>query len=251
VQFAGAIEVDPAVAAPADTVTTRYRVRNVGNVTLDPVHIEILVVNLATENVVATLTDSSILAVGAAFESTQPIPTGLAAGDYLVILQGGSNGNLKTIAHTSLQIRSAGNQPPVADAGDDQNVETGLEVMLDGSDSFDPDGEMISYEWSFVSVPAGSQLTNADIAQHDTPNPSFTPDVDGEYIVQLIVRDAQGAESIPDNITVTATPPNVPPNADAGANQSVLLGDTVVVDGSNSVDPDLGPGLMTLGLRRS
>ncbi len=125
VQFAGAIEVDPAVAAPTDTVTTRYSVKNVGNVALDPVDIEILIVNLATGNAVATLTDSSILAVGATFESAQPIPSGLAAGDYLVILQGSANGSLKTIAHASLRITGLANQPPVADAGEDRNVTVG------------------------------------------------------------------------------------------------------------------------------
>ena len=42
------------------------------------------------------------------------------------------------------------NQPPVADAGDDQAVGPRAIVNLDGSDSFDPDGPIVSYHWTQV-----------------------------------------------------------------------------------------------------
>jgi hypothetical protein len=39
------------------------------------------------------------------------------------------------------------NQAPVANAGLDRNVLAGSLVVLDGSGSFDPDGNPIAYDW--------------------------------------------------------------------------------------------------------
>jgi len=135
-----------------------------------------------------------------------------------------------------------GNQAPVADAGDDVNAVTGQSVSLDGSDSFDPDGDLITFDWSLDrgSRPAASTLTDADLQGADSAMPSFTPDVDGAYSVELVVNDGE-LDSPPDSVQVEARTPNSPPNADAGETQSVFLGDPVQLDASGSSDPDGGP----------
>jgi hypothetical protein len=92
------------------------------------------------------------------------------------------------------------NQEPVADAGTDQAVDTGMEVTLDGSGSSDPDGDPITYSWSLV-VPGGSA---AVLSGADTDAPTFTSDVDGDYVATLIVNDGE-LDSDPDSVTVTAT----------------------------------------------
>ncbi len=46
----------------------------------------------------------------------------------------------------------ATNQPPVANAGDDQDVTTGAPVTLDGSRSSDLDGTIASYAWTHISI---------------------------------------------------------------------------------------------------
>ena len=69
-------------------------------------------------------------------------------------------------------------------------------------------------EWGFEAK-AGSSLTNEDILNRNTAQPSFTPDVDGVYVIQLIVSDGK-LESAPDYAEIHATTPNSPPNADAG-----------------------------------
>ncbi len=78
------------------------------------------------------------------------------------------------------------NAAPVADAGADRSVETGAVVTLDGSGSSDPDGDTITYQWSFVSVPFGS---GAVLDDADTATPTFTADVEGTYTIPLYIRD--------------------------------------------------------------
>ncbi|MBU0674323.1 MAG: YbhB/YbcL family Raf kinase inhibitor-like protein [Proteobacteria bacterium] len=102
---------------------------------------------------------------------------------------------------TTTTTISPANSTPVADAGSDQSVTTGSTVSLDGGASFDGDpGTALIYSWTFFSKPAGS---NAVLANSMTANPLFIPDVDGEYIIQLIVNDSM-IDSTPDTITVTS-----------------------------------------------
>ena len=54
-------------------------------------------------------------------------------------------------------------------------------------------------------------------------------------MAQLIVNDGL-VDSVPDTVPITAD--NRPPVADAGADLSVGVGDTITLDGSGSSDPD-------------
>ena len=85
------------------------------------------------------------------------------------------------------------------------NILLGQKAQLDGSASSDPDAwpSALTYQWSFVSVPAGSTLVNADIDRADTSTPSFVPDKEGVYVLQLAVND--GANSAADNVSVTVS----------------------------------------------
>jgi hypothetical protein len=129
-------------------------------------------------------------------------------------------------------IISTVNSKPVANAGDDQFLDTGSStIQLDGSQSFDPDDDPITYEWTITSKPDGSFATLSDST---TPDPTFDADILGTYIIQLVVVDSFGLVSEADEIVVTSE--NVKPVADAGGNQVVLVGDTVFLDGSGSYD---------------
>ncbi len=95
---------------------------------------------------------------------------------------------------------SAANTTPVAEAGPDQSVtRAGTTVQLVGSQSNDPDGDLITYQWSFVSKPdrSSAQLNNAETAL-----PTFTADKRGTYVVQLVVRDPW-TQSSADTVTVS------------------------------------------------
>lgn len=129
------------------------------------------------------------------------------------------------------------NTPPTAQAGPDQHVLSGTLVTLDGSLSFDPDHDLITYLWTFVSRPTGSTATLSDPA---VIRPTFTADVAGGYTIRLIVNDGT-VNSAPDDVVVTAAPPNNPPVANAGPDQAVVTDTVVTLNGSASYDPDGDP----------
>lgn len=78
------------------------------------------------------------------------------------------------------------NNIPIAVSGVDQNVLTGQTVTLDGSSSYDPDQDEISYFWSFSNLPSSSQST---LSNESAVNPSFVPDTEGTYVLNLTVYD--------------------------------------------------------------
>jgi len=140
----------------------------------------------------------------------------------LIVNDGIANSAPATVTITTL------NKPPVANAGPSQFVLTGSIVHLDGSASSDPDGQALTYQWSFTSRPAGSA---AALSNPTTVNPTFTVDVFGTYVVQLIVNDGI-ANSAP--ATVTISTDNVAPVANAGPDQTVAAGATVQLNGGGS-----------------
>jgi len=123
---------------------------------------------------------------------------------------------------------------PIADAGADSNALTGTEVELDGSASYNPGGGMLRFDWTTAGTPAGSSTV---LHNPGRPDPSFVPDVEGDYVFALTVDNGRAA-SVPDQVTVSATHFDAPPNADAGRDQEVPSGVAVTLDGTASDDPN-------------
>lgn len=90
------------------------------------------------------------------------------------------------------------NQAPIANAGPDQVVTTTSLVTLNGSGSYDPDGNTpITYKWTQT---AGTSVTLSSLT---AANPTFTsPEAPGLLTFSLVVTDSLGLASAPDSVNI-------------------------------------------------
>src|SRR5262249_20179617 len=72
------------------------------------------------------------------------------------------------------------NSKPIANPGLDQHGFVNHTITLSGSASSDVDNDVLSYQWSFISKPAGSMAT---LVTPTIVNSSFVLDKPGTYIV--------------------------------------------------------------------
>jgi parallel beta-helix repeat protein len=114
-----------------------------------------------------------------------------AAGVYTVMLTV-SDGQLTSSDTMTVTVTSPSpsNSPPVADAGFDQTINVGRQLLLDGSGSMDPDKDPLSYSWDFGDGDMGSGI-----------QVSHAYTVPGLYTATLTVTDGQLSTS--DSVTIT------------------------------------------------
>jgi YD repeat-containing protein len=93
--------------------------------------------------------------------------------------------------YSSSWASGTGNQPPVAKAGGPYSGVPGQNTVFNGSGSFDPDGSVASYSWSF-----------GDGGTASVASPTHAYASAGTYTVTLTVTDNLGAQS---TTTTTAT----------------------------------------------
>jgi len=162
------------------------------------------------------------------------------------------------------------NQPPKADAGDDQYVKVSTQVKLDGGKSSDDDGKIVLYKWEQTDGPHVN-IKKADVqtATFDVPDSA----ADSKLTFKLTVVDDKDASSS-DDVTVQVgnevpvqtdtnnqqtdtnnkqtdtnnqqsnteeqitDAQNVPPKADAGGDQKVEVNSEAKLDGGKSSDDD-------------
>jgi hypothetical protein len=127
------------------------------------------------------------------------------------------------------------NQPPTADAGPDQTVNEGQAVLLNGSNSTDPDDGIASYQWVQIGEPVVS-LSSPDAKQSTFTTPDVGPE-GAALTFELTVIDHNGNQG-KDICVVNVTWQNEPPQANAGMDQTVDEGVVVTLDGSSSLDID-------------
>jgi poly(3-hydroxybutyrate) depolymerase len=169
--------------------------------------------------------------------------TGVVEGAYVFRLTVTDNDGTKASDVVKITVLAAPipNAGPVADAGNDVEVTLpDASIQLNGSNSSDADGTIVSYSWVKVSGP-GATITNST-----GTTPDIVGVVEGEYIFRLTVQDNDGEEAS-DEVKVIvhgaqAPPPppvNEMPVANAGTDQTVSYPDTsLTISGTNSNDND-------------
>jgi hypothetical protein len=160
--------------------------------------------------------------------------SGLSTGQYIFELTVTDDKGASSKAQVKVVVSEAANQPPVANAGDNQTLPFGtLFVTLDGSKSTDPDGSIAVYKWVLIS---GSGVTVSDSTN---VKPTVSGLKGGQYIFELTVTDNGGATSTAQVKVIVNLSANQPPVADAGANQVLILPvSSVKLDATHSYDPD-------------
>ena len=145
-----------------------------------------------------------------------------------------SDGQLSSVPDTvDITVKNV-NHAPVAEAGAVSPVQEESLVTLDGTASFDADGDALTYDWRQT---AGPSVTLFD---PDTAQPSFTAPLIGSaratLTFQLTVSDELASTS--DTVNVVVENVNHHPTANAGEDQTKDEGRRVQLNGTASSDPD-------------
>ena len=166
-----------------------------------------------------------------------PLFNPILEGDYYIDLTRpriGKRGN-----HAQFDIGAheyiIANQSPVANAGQTVTVTSGTIVSLNGSSSFDPDGDSLSYHWAQTAGP-GVTISNPTAA-----GPVLTaPTVQGLTILTFQLTVSDGLVDSSASVNITVTKPNQPPVLSFIGDRTVTVGSTLQFTVSAS-DPDDDP----------
>jgi PKD repeat protein len=158
---------------------------------------------------------------GATATGIAPTHAYAALGTFTVILTVrdglGASSSSSTIATIS-------NESPLARPGGPYGAVHGQTITFVGSASTDPDGDALTYEWTFGD---GATATGA--------SPTHAYGVPGSYTVDLTVRDAFGGVG---SASTTATIGNRAPTANPGGQYTGVRRRSVTFNGALSTDPD-------------
>jgi hypothetical protein len=127
------------------------------------------------------------------------IATAKSDGLYVFLLTGTSlKGAIGTAFDSVIYVA---NKPPISVVGQSVASTDGT-AILSGSNSTDPEGQSITFNWTQLSGP-----TTAQIASPTMSNPIVSAMVNGTYVFTLVCTDAGGLKSAPSSQLVQVSTP--------------------------------------------
>lgn len=149
----------------------------------------------------APITISNPTSVAPSFEAFYVDPEGETFTFQLTVTDSGGLQSTDTCIVNVVRV----NNPPVAKAGIDQDVNMGVQVFLDGSGSSDPDGDSLFYQWAQRS---GTHVTlnNPTAVQPAFDSPYGNPEAE-TLTFELTVTDTGGLKSTDATIVNVASVP--------------------------------------------
>ena len=136
-------------------------------------------------------------------------------------------------------VRKGPGQPPVADAGPDQLAIAAGQVRLDGSNSYDPNGLALTYQWVQEIGP------NVALSAPTSAMTTFTAGAGQQYVFRLTVKNTDNlqasarvrvtttaaADAKPQILFFVANPTSITKGQTSELRWSVINADTVLLDG--------------------
>jgi hypothetical protein len=240
----GGPKLPVAVAGPDQTVTVGDLVKLDGSASHDPSNKPL---SYTWELVALPAGSHAQLNALLADGSTAVDPSFIAdvGGDFIVRLTVRSDAGVSTPSEVKITASAAscGNNLPVAQIGilapfavaapapmppmAAAQFIVGNTVQLDGSTSSTLDNQPpcslnkeLFYSWRFVSLPTGA---NAGFNDAQIVDPSFGLDKAGDYLIELVVKDAAGLTSAAVQVKIVAFDPRVTVPGGSGPYNSLVL----------------------------
>ena len=145
---------------------------------------------------------------------------------------GGGGGDGST--PTPPPARPPVNARPTVDAGIDQRVDEGSEVLLSGVGT-DSDGSIVSYNWVQES---GIPVTLLGAASQSARFTAPDVEMDEVLVFRLTVTDDDGSSNT-DTVSVTVTNSFIPPSAPGVISGTLEVGEGYTLDGDTRDESDL------------
>ena len=164
------------------------------------------------------------------------------SGEWTVRLFGADIPGEHELTNLTVSVNTVPNQPPIADAGQDQTVAVGINcianVILDGSGSSDPDEDTLTYSWTWDSGSATGM--NQEIQLPLGVHAIMLTVNDGIVDSNSDTVDITVVDNASPEISVTVTPDELwPPN-----HKMVLITPEITV--IDNCDPDPVVGLISI-----
>ena len=121
------------------------------------------------------------------------------------------------------------NKPPIVKPGGPYTGVINYPVPFDGSESYDPDGNIVFYRWNFGD---GTSEILSDTPSHVYSTPGI------HNVILTVVDNNRTCTTNTTTVTIYGSTFNIIPNPNAGGPYTGKVSDIILLDGSKSYDED-------------